>query len=81
MKKMTRKQKRALIADAIEISVYGLFLAGFFALLGSLGALEIDRIGFIQFIIQSVLGLIMMLFSAYAYYKIYMEDNDNGYTC
>ena len=76
MKKLTRKQKRYLIARAIRTTVNGLFVFGIFTLWGSLGALEVERINYVQFMVMCVLGISLMVFSRYAHYKIYEEDYD-----
>ena len=75
--RMSRRQRRILIAKLIQFSVNGLMFLGAFTIYGSLGALEVERIGFIQFIVQCIVGIALMVFSRYAHYKIYEEDYEN----
>ena len=72
--KMSKRQKRILIAKAIKQSINAMTFFGVFTLYGSLGALEVERIGFQQFIVQCIIGLAIVLFSRYAHYKIYEEE-------
>lgn len=74
MTKMTNKQKRFVVAKLIYISVNSLFFIGLLSLYGSLGALEVERIGYQQFIVQCMISLGMIVFSRYARYKIYVEE-------
>jgi hypothetical protein len=76
---MTKREKRILIAKAIKFAVNSLFFLGIFFLIGSLGALETERIEIVQFGVQCAIGLILMFLSIYAHYKIYEEDTDYGY--
>lgn len=81
MKKLTRKQKRILIANAIRATVNGLSVMGVFTLWGSLGALEVERIGYVEFIFMCIIGIAMIVFSRYAHYKIYEEDYESYEFC
>lgn len=76
MKKLTKRQKRIAVANLIYYSVRGMFYFGWFALYGSVGALEVGRIEFHQFIVQCILSIALVIFSDYAYYKIYLEEDD-----
>ena len=53
----------------------GYMLVGTFLVAGSMGALELDQIGYMQFLIQSIIGLAI---SMYGYKKdlaeVYAED-------
>ena len=73
MKKLTSKQRKALVALLIRISIDLIGYIGFFSLWGSVGALEVQRIGYQQFIVQCIIGITMMAFSRYSRYKIYEE--------
>ena len=73
MKKLSKRQKRLLIAELIWYTVKSLPYVSIFAILGSFGAYEIERIGFYQFIIQIVLSVGLLLFALHAHYKIYEE--------
>lgn len=44
----------------------GYMLIGTFLVAGSMGALELDQIGYMQFLIQSIIGLVL---SIYGYKK------------
>ena len=79
MKKLTKRQKRILIADAIRATVYGMFFFGAFTPIGSLGALEVGRISFVQFIVQCVLGFALAVFARYAHFKIYEEEREDEF--
>ena len=43
----------------------GYMLLGTFLIAGSMGALEVDQIGWEQFILQSLIGLILSLYGFY----------------
>lgn len=43
----------------------GYMLVGTFLIAGSMGALEVDQIGWIQFLIQSIIGLAISLYGFY----------------
>lgn len=73
MTKKTRKQIRYLIADLIHFAVVAAFPYGLFAILGSLGALELGNIDYLQFLWQCVIGIACMTLSLYSYHKIYVE--------
>lgn len=72
--KLSKRQKRILIAKLIRNTVNGMFFTGLFLLLGTLGALEVGRIDFVQFFVQSGLCLSLSAFALHAHYKIYEED-------
>lgn len=48
----------------------GYMLIGTFLVAGSMGALELDQIGYMQFLIQSIVGLAVSL---YGFYKDKVE--------
>lgn len=43
----------------------GYMLLGTFLIVGSMGALEVDQIGWEQFILQSLIGLVISLYGFY----------------
>jgi conserved domain protein len=43
----------------------GYMLIGTFLVAGSMGALELDQIGYMQFLIQSIIGLAISLYGFY----------------
>ena len=51
----------------------GYMLIGTFLVAGSMGALELDQIGYMQFLIQSIIGLAL---SIYGYKKDMAEVED-----
>ena len=51
----------------------GYMLIGTFLIAGSMGALEVDQIGYMQFLIQSIIGLAL---SIYGYKKDMAEVED-----
>lgn len=50
----------------------GYMLIGTFLVAGSMGALELDQIGYMQFLIQSIIGLAISVYG----YKKDMEEVD-----
>ena len=50
----------------------GYMLIGTFLVAGSMGALELDQIGYMQFLIQSIIGLAISMYG----YKKDMEEVD-----
>ena len=71
---MSKRQKRVLIARTIKMAVNSPLVIGAFVLYGSLGAVEVGRIEFHQFIVQCLIGLGLIIFSRYAHSRIYEED-------
>ena len=71
--KISKRDKRILIAKAIRFTVNSMFFMGILFLVGTLGALEVGAITFVQFFVQSGLCLALSAFAMYAHYKIYEE--------
>lgn len=61
--------KKVLYHLPVVTTVLGVFL-----IFGSVGSLELDRIGFLQFTVQAVLGLLMCGVSA-----LYVEWEEDEY--
>ena len=72
--RMSKRQKRILIAWLIKLAINGTTFLGGLTIYGSLGALEVERIGFAQFIVQCVIGLALIVFSRYVHDKVYEEE-------
>lgn len=70
----SRRKKRILIARAIKFAVNSILFTGLFILLGSIGAIEVGRIEFHQFIVQCIIGLALIVFYRYTRYRIYEEE-------
>ena len=79
MKKLTRKQKRILVAQLIRISVDSLFYIGIFTLWGSIGAIEVGRVDYHQFIVQCIIGIALCVFSKYARGILFESKDEEDY--
>ena len=56
----------------------GYMLLGTFLIAGSMGALEVDQIGWEQFILQSLIGLIISLYGFYKDKAVMDAEEQDG---
>ena len=75
MKKMTRKQKKRLVVDAVKFTLIALGFIGFFLMIGSVGSYETDpQFTTAQYFIWGGVGLALMFISADVYNKLFEEE-------
>ena len=69
--KLTRKQKRILIANAIQFTVIAIGVAGMLVMLSSVGMIQNEDIPLNRGIVQFIIGSAIEALAIYSGIKIY----------